>query len=1263
MPLGKNAMRCLLALAFLLQPLAVRQASGDHWIGRIKRLVGETKYRGEEPMTGQDCAMERLAENIDWLEHHVDTYGSIVAKQPDIWGEARLTKHRDEYEQLFFREINKFQFRINATISQADSSFLKQALALSNAASDTPNLPAVVNLNPGTPDAVAADLTKIEGVDTSKISLEPVLHLDQLSRYLGHLNELRRVNEGDDTSDSPGYSLNLVRVPISISPGKLTRTGFGAEITLSAEPVLTADLMSMTFRNLVINDLVDQLGLPIVRAVENDNDLAYATRLYDDAVLIGKVRDEINSIYEGLGGGSSVAVADIEEIFAPLLARPSALELVVNALRQELHRINPDPASGRPAITTVDVPAENFKRIWDESFGSSRAVFPPRSIEAGALQMFVDGLQARDNTQIASAWNSVSVQRSDIRYMRPVNLRVDDGLARLYEQSMQVASIVPSGRVRRAINPINPSFVIPVLGLHQLRTAASFFNTAYYGRHIRWSGYNDCGDPGAPSNRECRVHLLDARRWLRAELSAAIELFEADADNLLLFDAFVSPSSGLAAAIRGGRITRFDVRTPNPAERPTHPSVEAYRHAFFRELHRRPVGGYTAREKAIEISSAPRSGYLHETDEFGVGNPTRARNAIEVLAWAVVVESALLNKRLNEDVRKVATAKECYELPNDQEFLFYLPEAVKRPGLDVWPVADFVVSQTTVSEPIPVPAAAAPAVVAPRELSDEVASDFALAQSEAEEASKRGRLEELRSEYDMAAEVFQNYVRCRWPVHVFALDPVGQDQNVADSSSRKRELQFALSLAFVTGQIGANSLTQYSRDLQTEINTIGLNRTVSAFSHGPDTFGWRFYPRVQALDVPRTLGTLSETLFGTPRDRDLRKRQIEPGVREAVAIVLMPSFVPYVDVQTRSNWFKLTNAKNVAPTMKDTVRMSRAITSMRTSRAQCVRCSHLYRPGELSHMLRRVDQLDRELPLQSMRVQAPYENTLGGFEMFNSGVTDLGPELIGWHGAPGVVVSSAGVNDFKCGCTKPCECGAGSQLGLTDGSASTPPAVCYGEGTSLFLVGDNFSVHDTRVIAGGVCIPTVQLISRQIMRVTIPSCVNQVSVEGKKYVEIHVATPYGVTNHLHVPVCEEHCGASTPPEEGQSDVQRCADEEPAEAEQPAVTAVMRPRGAVAKPTLADERNRGVFRLVQDGEGDGDESGEADPVERLTEAVSLQAEAVRTVATRPVVSPTVVTTLPPRRDLSSLGGPAFNELKTCVKENWQNLCDRVSDNLP
>ena len=111
------------------------------------------------------------------------------------------------------------------------------------------------------------------------LGLEPTLHLDQLSRYLNHLNQLRRINEGDDSADSPGYSLNLVRVPVSITPGSLTRKGHGAEITFIAEPILGDDLLPATFRNLVINDLVDIIAPPLTWAVNDPDCLAWAATI------------------------------------------------------------------------------------------------------------------------------------------------------------------------------------------------------------------------------------------------------------------------------------------------------------------------------------------------------------------------------------------------------------------------------------------------------------------------------------------------------------------------------------------------------------------------------------------------------------------------------------------------------------------------------------------------------------------------------------------------------------------------------------------------------------------------------------------------------------------------------------------------------------------------------------------------------------------------------------------------------------------------
>ncbi len=1136
-------LRAFLAALILGQTIFAPLASAENPLAKLKRLVTEASYHGTEPSLGQDGAMECLAEHIDWVEHHIDTYGSVVTKQPDIWGEARLTKHRDEYERMMFREIDQFNESINASISQSDSSFLAQAIALSNAAGATVT-PADAPAGDTTTAVAEAKLANAKNLETDftsfgfrsdpsakapGISLEPTVLLDQRSRYLDHLHELRRINEGDDTSDSPGYSLNLVRIPVSILPGKLTREGFGAEVTVTAEPVISDDLLPTTFQNLVVNDVVDFLGLPLVRVTERldafeakvslvaaRNTVAKLKTIFkqfqpqsNEQSFILEAKPYINDFLENdlavekfltqVTQFKEVGLTKLSEqitqsgLDAPSLTTdlqaskrtiygipnneviPSALltfQQNLSDLLQESWKPEINPKGGKVSSPNVILlePDQQAMAVGRAAKAGQLDLNLPlkrdieefnKVIEEKFFENFARALEDKDAELVGEhIWILGLVDTKNASYTL-----VEVSLAELAEDAEGVQSSAPSGRTRRALYPLNPSSIQEVMGIDNLLVAAKFFDEAYYGTHIRWAG-----GPKSVNDKPCvenRVDLLDARRFLNAEAQAAYELLS-DPEHLHLYAELASPESMLASQIRGGHFERNSSEVP---------SVDAYRSYFFSQLHQHGHTAFqpnfaslVASDGAIVLS--PLLSQIAMSDGTTVAN-----KSVEVLAWAIVVESALLNERLNQDVRKLANAQDAYRLRSDQEQCFFLPDTVMKP--------------------------------------------------------ERG-LEDLQVRFQSANEVFKEYVRVRWPIHVFAVDPVAQDQNVADVSQRRRELQFALALGFATGQIGVNSLTQFSREMETQIETISLNRTIVGFGHGRDTFGWRFYPRVQALETPGTLGALCQTIMGTSRDGDLKHRRIEPGQRECVAMVLMPSFVPYADFNVRTNWFKLTNPKNSALTMKDSLKLSRAITAMRNSRANCAQCQHLYRDGELERLLKRVDQLDRELPLQTQRSLVPYENTLGGFEMFNTGVTDLSPELIGWYGAPGINVSSdAGNCSCSLGCvkgTEGLECKDAetcskltTALENLNNSLSTPSlAACEGKGTTLFLVGDNFSVHDTKVLAGGLCIPHVRLISRELMQVTIPHCVNTVELcengQTHTYVSVYVATPYGVTNHLHVPV-------------------------------------------------------------------------------------------------------------------------------------------------
>ena len=84
----------------------------------------------EKPKAGKDCSIEQLANQIDWLEHYVDKYGTIVAKHPDVWGESRLMRHRYEYEEQMAAQLDQFEVRMNAALRRSDQAFLGMAFAL-----------------------------------------------------------------------------------------------------------------------------------------------------------------------------------------------------------------------------------------------------------------------------------------------------------------------------------------------------------------------------------------------------------------------------------------------------------------------------------------------------------------------------------------------------------------------------------------------------------------------------------------------------------------------------------------------------------------------------------------------------------------------------------------------------------------------------------------------------------------------------------------------------------------------------------------------------------------------------------------------------------------------------------------------------------------------------------------------------------------------------------------------------------------------------
>ena len=90
--------------------------------------------------------------------------------------------------------------------------------------------------------------------------------------------------------------------------------------------------------------------------------------------------------------------------------------------------------------------------------------------------------------------------------------------------------------------------------------------------------------------------------------------------------------------------------------------------------------------------------------------------------------------------------------------------------------------------------------------------------------------------------------------------------------------------------------------------------------------------------------------------------------------------------------------------------------------------SQQYRAMDVRHLAVQVDEVEAMLPIQSQVVLMPFDNAANGFDLFTAGATALVPELSGFEGVDQIV---------------------------------------GGQKTDLLLFGRFFSIHETRVVAGG----------------------------------------------------------------------------------------------------------------------------------------------------------------------------------------------------
>ena len=303
---------------------------------------------------GTPNTLTQIARSIDDIEDKILDDGTVVIKQPDVWGQARMTLYRKDFETMMkAKGPDDFQVILAARVSRLDAAAAQSQTSLSASLATAPTgrgrsaqqpahtgsanavtAPTVVALShpsgggqsghqfqddgsggsgsgggggapgPGTgqfwnvaPLPTDAPFALLQGKQPfgdmssnygGKLGLDPPVFLDEKKRFFDHLNQIRRVNIGDDNADSAGYGLYLVRMPISIQPGELTLKGHGAVLTATARHEFDANFLKNTFHNLVINDLVDQLGPVVYELIRN----GVVEKQDEDARTLGKLRQD-----------------------------------------------------------------------------------------------------------------------------------------------------------------------------------------------------------------------------------------------------------------------------------------------------------------------------------------------------------------------------------------------------------------------------------------------------------------------------------------------------------------------------------------------------------------------------------------------------------------------------------------------------------------------------------------------------------------------------------------------------------------------------------------------------------------------------------------------------------------------------------------------------------------------------------------------------------------------------------------------------------
>ena len=1075
---GQSKSRATVRLAVLagLWSLLVAGATrgGDDELGDASPGHRWLFHKASPPRATGPLTATEIAQRIDRAAESIRDDGLVVLKQPDVFSQARMTKYRREFEEIMSQEKDKFRVLLAGRVARVDqasldsqsslsASLAPQGTSVNVAAPTTANPPVAPALN-GQFDAPRFVAPPTLGQDTLQLGLEPNSVLDEQKSYLDRLSEIRRVNLGNDIADSAGYGLYLVRMPVSITPGECTLHGHGAEMAVTIKHEFPANFLPNTFRNLVVNDLVDQLGPPIyevVRAkvdrqrrietlkreadklkVDAENQLAKVVLQAANGVLVPGIKEEVK-----LRGSRIVRphFLDKAPAVAPLLVSlpPGGVEIA------PLPPINPAP---KPDRSFADFGDHLFDYIFRQKLTADIDQAPT---PAEADQVIVQRVEVLlgGARKVLERWRTrPGLTEEQARQYR-------ENLASLDEFAEDVKQI-KAGRERAGgVSGFNAGDLLAGETLLRIVLQDYFF----------------------VEPKQDNAKLAD---YLSRLYSSALPDDVANIDNAFQIDSTVRLTSTSKLAATNLKYLQAQTRVGSLRD-------------LIKSL-RLPAD--RAAKRSYPIAPGELLDFFLETniqliaDDVEASRPTETVRASDVRSY--------LRQQLSVAYDLLGRPSSKVEPPlaplDDQILMDQILEAIHRRSFG--PVADgspplFEIAQTMIAHLSDHLAGRSLGALAWAIAVDAALLDEALRQQAAITFQTNSlpcpdwatiRFYHVQPDLrGQASTVFNDYVANRWPMITFALDPVVDQQNILDSFSLRRDLQLALAFAFSTGKINFSQLTTFRRKIQQDEETVALNKTVTSFAHGNETFGWRLTPRLQTPPTQGNLATLGSTLLrgGPGPNYGLRKSKLEAGQRELVAVVIMPSFLPTIRVESSGNWFRLDDPEHLEVRTRRMLEQGRRIHELRQQVLSACDSTR-YRPADIRYLRTKIDQIDAMLPIQSRVVALPFDNAAAGFDLFTEGTTALVPELSGFEGAE---------------------------------------AVLEGRETDLLIFGKYLSIHETRVVAGGRSVSArngdgYEILSREVMSVHLPRDVQASRTrDGQSFVEIYLATPNGISNRLLVP--------------------------------------------------------------------------------------------------------------------------------------------------